>query len=75
MEKYPCRMITDINLVLADVVKPSAAGMSWTLYGLLAALDLNYSINGCLTLYLIIRSFWSEKMELGSDAKNFNVIF
>lgn len=43
--------------------------------GLLAALDLNYPINGCLTLYLIIRSFWSEKMELGSDAKNFNVIF
>uniref|UniRef100_K1QLD6 Uncharacterized protein n=1 Tax=Magallana gigas TaxID=29159 RepID=K1QLD6_MAGGI len=28
MEKYPGRMITDINLVLADVVKPSAAGMS-----------------------------------------------
>ncbi|XP_052694385.1 uncharacterized protein LOC128172650 [Crassostrea angulata] len=30
-EKYPGRMITDINLVLADVVKPSAAGMSSTL--------------------------------------------
>ena len=28
MEKYPGRLITDIDLVLADVVKPSAAGMS-----------------------------------------------
>lgn len=28
LENYPGRLITDINLVLADVVEPSAAGMS-----------------------------------------------
>ncbi|KAK3107069.1 hypothetical protein FSP39_006290 [Pinctada imbricata] len=27
VEKYPGRMPTDINLVLSDVVKPSASGM------------------------------------------------
>ncbi|VDI46813.1 Hypothetical predicted protein [Mytilus galloprovincialis] len=28
IEKYPGRLVTDINLVLADVVKPSAPGMA-----------------------------------------------